>query len=158
MSDDVSMSWQKAVAELTAERGRAVTAARVIKQLGSVAEIAMAELTYGNGKAEVDAVVSAFDIALEEGDGPDDLADLEARLKVATEARETLGKQATALAMSEAKKKAVLDLVGIVLPGLLKAVGALWTQWTQGEASLRKTIAARLEDARWPDFGGIGEE
>jgi hypothetical protein len=152
------MSWQKAVAELTAERGRAESAARVIKRLGSVHDVVRAELTYGNGKAEADAVISAFDIALEEGKGLDDLADLEARMKVATEARETLGKQATALVKPEdGKEKGVLELVGVVLPDLLKAVGALWTQWRQGETSLRQTIAARLQEARWLDFAKIGE-
>jgi len=160
MADDAGMSWQSAVAELTSERGRAVSAVGVIKRLGSVSDVAMAELIYGNGKAEADAVISAFDIALKEGTGLDDLPALEARLRTATEVRETLGKQALemvkAKAEEEGKARAVLGLVGKHLPDLLKAVGALWTEWKQGEKHRQKTIAQRLQDVRWPDFGEIG--
>lgn len=158
MTGSGTMSWQKAVAELAAERGRAETAAAVIRRLGDAGAVAMAELTYGEGKAEADAVIDAFTIALAEGRGLDDRAGLEARLGRAAAARAALGQQATELARAEATEKGVvLDLLKDVLPDLMTALGVLWTRWSEGEAHLRETIAARLEAARWPPFATTGE-
>jgi hypothetical protein len=80
MTDDWRMSWQQAVAALTAERERAETAARLVKRHGDAAAIARAERAYGDGKAETDAIIAALTVALAEGREPETLAALEARL------------------------------------------------------------------------------
>ena len=101
-----------------------------------------AEIAYGDGRAETEAVIAALTIALEQGTGADDRADLDARIERATAARETLGRRA-------------LDLLASALPTLLSAVGALWTRRTDRDASTRATVAGRLDAARWPAFGEI---
>jgi hypothetical protein len=156
MRETETISWQKAVALMTAERGRAEAAAAVIKRLGGPGDIAKAELTYGAGRADTEAVMSALTIALEQGAAVDDITDLEARLGQACAAREKLGLQAMALAeAAPGEKGVVLDLLSEALPDLLAALGALWRHWVQREAGLRTTIAERLQAARWPAFAEI---
>jgi hypothetical protein len=155
MSDSESMGWQKAVATLTAERGRAETAARIIKRLGGPGDLTAAEIAYGDGRAETEAVIAALGVALGEG-APDDLADLEARIDRAVAARETLATRARDLASrAPAEKSEALDLLAKALPALLSAVGALWQRRGERDTATRAAIAARLDAARWPPFVDI---
>jgi uncharacterized caspase-like protein len=71
MDHEWRMSWQQAVAALTAERERAETAARIVKRLGDAAAVARAERAYGDGKAETDAIVAALTVALAENREPE---------------------------------------------------------------------------------------
>jgi hypothetical protein len=136
---------------------RAEAAAALIRRLGGPGDVAKAELTYGDGRAEAEAVVSALIVALQQGGGVDDPADLEARMTAAVAARETLGRQARALAeAAPGEKSVVVDLLTSALPDLLAPLGALWGHWTKGAADLRATIAERLEAARWPAFAEVG--
>ena len=59
------VGWQQQVAALAAERTRAETAAALIRRLGGPGDLAMAEIAYGDGRAEVEAVVAALSVALE---------------------------------------------------------------------------------------------
>jgi hypothetical protein len=153
MTESQTLSWQSAVAELTAEKQRATTAAGIIKRLGGPGDLAAAEIAYGDGRAETEAVIAALTIALEQGKGADDRADLDARIERATAARETLGRRAQDLAAGT--RGPALDLLVSALPTLLSAVGALWTRRTDRDAATRATIATRLEAARWPPFADI---
>ena len=98
-------------------------------------------------------MIAALTIALEQGKGADDRADLDARIERATAARETLGRRARDLAAGT--RGPALDLLTSALPTLLSAVGALWTRRTDRDAATRATIATRLEAARWPAFADI---
>ena len=156
MTQEAEIGWQGAVAALTAERGRAVAAAGLIQRLGGESDKATTELTYGEGKAEADAVVSSLVVALEQGKGASDLASLETRLAKVVAARQALAERAWALVGDQAGEKGVLvDLLSDALPYLLTAVGALWTQIAARDALTRKTIATQLEAARWPLFAEI---
>jgi len=153
MSDSNEISWQSAVAELTAEKERAVTAVGIIKRLGGPGDLTAAEIAYGDGRAETEAVIAALTISLEQGKDPDDRADLDARIERATAARETLGRRAQELAAGT--RGPALDLLASALPSLLSAVGALWSRHSDRDAATRTTIAARLDAARWPPFADI---
>ena len=69
MSELNELSWQSAVAELTAERERAETAVGIIKRLGGPGDLTAAEIAYGDGRAETEAVIAALTVALERGQG-----------------------------------------------------------------------------------------
>jgi len=155
MQDD-TLSWQQAVAVLTAERGRAEAAVAVIKRLGGPGDKARAEITYGMGRAEAEAVIGALVVALDQGNGADDLTDLETRIAEAASARQALGTMAQALADAGPTERSVLvDLIAQSLPSLLSAIGALWNRRGDSDEIARKTIATRLEAARWPAFDAI---
>jgi hypothetical protein len=153
MGEPETLSWQSAVAELTAEKERAVTAAGLVKRFGGPGDLTAAEIAYGDGRAETEAVIAALAIALESGSGPDDRADLDARVERATAARETLGRRAQDLAAGT--RGPALDLLASALPSLLSAIGALWTRRADRDAATRATIATRLDAARWPPFADI---
>ena len=153
MSESETLSWQKAVAELTAERNRAEASVRIIKRLGDRGDITTAEITYGDGRAEAEAVIAALIVALHQGKGADDIAEIESRMSQAVAAREMLARRATDLAPRE--KNAGIDLLIKALPGLLPAVGALWRRCGERDASTRATIAARLDSARWLPFAEV---
>ena len=106
-----------------------------------------------DGRAETEAVIAALTVALEEGKGADDRADLDARIERATAARETLGRRAQDLAAGT--RGPALDLLTSALPSLLSALGALWHRRGDRDAATRATIAARLDAARWPPFADI---
>ncbi len=147
------VAWQQQVAALAAERTRAETAAGIIRRLGGPGDLAMAEIEYGDGRAEVEAVVAALTVALEQGKGADDLADLESRLSRAVAAREALARRAVALAAGAGTRSALIDLLAPeAIKVLVAALGGLWRRRADRDAAARATIAARLEAARWPPF------
>jgi hypothetical protein len=154
MGESQTMTWQTAVAALTAERERAETAARLIKRLGGPGDLTAAEIAYGDGRAETAATIAALTVTLEQGQTPEALADLESRVARAVAARETLARRARDL--SADTKGPALDLLAQALPSLLSALGALWQRRGDRDAATRATIAARLEAARWPPFADIG--
>ena len=151
------MSWQQAVAELTAERERAETAARLVKRHGDEAAIARAERSYGDGKAETDAIVATLTVALAEGGEPETLAALEARLVRATAAREKLAREADACAPREPGEKAIVEAIlgSAVIASLVHALTTLYLRHRDDEALKRKTIATQLEAARWAPFASL---
>ena len=150
------IGWQQQVAALAAERARAETAAGIVKRLGGPGDLAMAEIEYGDGRAEIEAVVAALTVALEQGKGADDLADLEARLGRAVAAREALARRALDLAAGAGTRSALVDLLAPeAMKALFAAIGGLWRRRADRDAALRQTIATRLEAARWPAFADL---
>jgi hypothetical protein len=157
MDHEWRMSWQQAVAALTAERERAETAARIVKRLGDAATVARAERAYGDGKAETDAIVAALTVALAENREPETLAALEARLHRATAARETIAREADACAARAPGEKAIVEAIlgSAVLVALTKALTTLYLRHRDDEALTRKTIETQLQAARWADFASL---
>jgi len=154
------VGWQQQMAALRAERVRAVTAAGMIRRLGGPADVAMAEIEYGEGRAEIEAVVAALAIALEEGKGADDLAALEARVARAVAARERLARRALTLAAEAGGgiKSALIDLLAPeAIKAVVAAIGGLWRRRAERDKALRQAIAAQLEGARWPAFADLKE-
>ena len=61
MSAAETLSWQEAVATLTAERERAETAVRIVKRLGGPGDLTAAEIAYGDGRAETEAAIARYE-------------------------------------------------------------------------------------------------
>jgi hypothetical protein len=154
------MNWQGAVAALAAARERAETCVRVLKRhAGSDADaLSRGELTYGDAKAEVDAIIRGLIVVLAQGGTPAGLADLEARLTRAVQAREVFCTQATALVPEDPGTRDLIRLIrlgGAVLPLLLEAVRMLYTVQTEQDLPLRRTIQTQLEATQWKAFADI---
>jgi hypothetical protein len=147
--------WQEAVAELRAERERAVTCAARARTLDAATADGLA-FRYGLAKAEVDAVIAGLDVTLARRRAPADLPSLQARMEQGA-------------ALRQAFCAAVLDRAPLtpgersVLPNLLDAfakpladgVAGLWGWWREDDALRRDTIRAQLEATRWPDFSAV---
>jgi len=152
----MTINWQGAVGVLEAERGRATSAAALIRRAGTPQEKTRAELIYGEGMAEANAMIGTLIVAVGQG-GVDDMDGVEKRLARATDARERLGQLARAIADREPGQKAVGPewLVKLGADLLKAVVGALWSHRAERDAVTRKDITTRLETARWPAFAEI---
>lgn len=155
-----SIGWQEAVLRLSAERGRAENAARLLKQLGDKAAVDHGRLIYGDGRAEVDALIDGLLVALAQGEGPSSLPELEARLQRAVEAREALSALVKPLLLHRMGEKdlpiaELIEMAGAIIPSLLEAVRTLWVQVRDADRLKAETIRTQLEAARWRDFAAI---
>lgn len=157
MNDQIS--WQGAVGVLEAERDRATSAAALIRRVGTAGQVTRAELIYGEGMAEANAMISTLIVAVGQG-GVDDIDAVEKRLAHVTEARKRLGQLAQAGAEREPGQKAVAPdlLVTLGAQTLRAVIGAIWGHRAEHDAVTRKDITGRLEAARWPAFGAIKPE
>jgi hypothetical protein len=152
--------WPEAVARLAGERTRAEACARLVKRHGAPADIARAELTYGDGKADIDGVVSGLVVALSLPELTPALADLETRLARAVERRATLCATAAALLPASPATRGLGEtlagLASALVDPLRDAVSALWNARREDDALVRQTIRTQLEATRWPEFASLG--
>jgi hypothetical protein len=155
---ETMMDWPDAIATLAAERTRAETCVRLLKRHagGDAAAFSRGELTYNDAKAEMDAVIAGLTVVLAQRGTPPDLADLEARLTHAVQAREAFSQQVTALVPEDpGTKDPLVAMLGVVLPLLLAAARALYTGWTEQDRLRRQTIQTQLEATQWSAFAEI---
>ena len=130
------IGWQEAVARLAGERTKAETCARLLKQYGDPAAIGQGELTYGDAKGDVDAVIAGLTVALVKDDQPTSLPDLEARLQQGVKGRETVCAQATPLVPKTSGEKGfITDLVSGALEPLIGAVKEIYLNYRKGVAT-----------------------
>src|SRR5438552_18604914 len=80
ISEPATISWPEAVAQLAGERAKAETCVALIKKYGDEAQIARAQLTYTNAKADADAVIAGLLTALSAGQAPASLSSLQTKL------------------------------------------------------------------------------
>jgi hypothetical protein len=66
------IGWQEAVARLAGERTKAETCVRLLKTYGDEAALSRGDLTYGEAKAEVDAIIAGLMVALAKDEEPGD--------------------------------------------------------------------------------------
>jgi hypothetical protein len=152
------ISWPDAVARLAAERTRAETCVRLLKQYGSkdAAALSRGEIAYSDAKAEVDAVIAGLTVVLAQGKSPPTMADLEARLTRGVQGRETFCREAmTLVPNSEGTKSAILDLLGDVVKPLIEAAMKIYEDGREDDELLRDTIQTQLEATKWSDFASI---
>jgi hypothetical protein len=117
------IGWQEAVARLAGERTKAETCARLLKQYGDKAAVSQGELTYGDAKGEVDAVIAGLSIALVKDDPPDSLPGLQSLLQQGVKGRETVCAQANQLVPKTSDQKGfIADLVAGPIEPLIGAV------------------------------------
>ena len=154
------IGWQEAVARLAGERTKAETCARLLKQYGDPAAVGQGELTYGDAKGDVDAVIAGLTVALVKDDQPDSLPDLEARLQQGVKGRETVCAQATPLVpKTSGQKDFIADLVAGPLEPLIGAVKEIYLNYRKDvreqDLLTRITIQNQLEATKWPAFADI---
>jgi hypothetical protein len=159
-----AIGWQEAVARLMAERGRAETGVALLKKHGDEAARSRGELAYGEGRAEVDAIVSGLIVALAQGTEPTSLPELEARLECLGRVGAAFGALVRSVVPDGIGERGWLaDLAGGLLGGTVGPVAdavkaiRLDTAQARREADRlkAKTIETQLEAARWPVFAAI---
>jgi hypothetical protein len=157
------MTWQDAIAELSAERTRAETCVRLLKRYASddPAAISQGELAYSEAKADVDGVISGLIIALAQNEEPESLKDLGAMLTRGVLAREEFCAMVKALVPEDPGTKGIewAALLAGPLGSLIDAAKEIYLYHAktddESETLRIKTIQTQLESLKWPSFGDI---
>jgi hypothetical protein len=160
IAQPASISWPEAVAQLAGERAKAETCVALIKKYGDDAQIARAQLTYTNAKADSDAVIAGLITALSTRQGPVTLASLQSKLSSGVsglvEFCDTVRKL---LPDTAGQKNVITDIAQVTIGPLLKmlsdGVSALYNNHRTDDALTRRTIQTQLEAARWPAFSEV---
>ena len=150
------IGWQEAVARLAHERTRAETCVRLLKTYGDEGALSRGDLTYGEAKAEVDAVIAGLIVALAKDEEPATLPDLETRLELGVKGREALCEQVKPLVPdATGEKNVIVDLVAGALGPLIEAVKEIYLDAEEADRLTRLTIQNQLEATKWPAFADI---
>jgi hypothetical protein len=150
------IGWQEAVARLAHERTRAETCVGLLKTYGDEAALSRGDLTYGEAKSEVDAVIAGLIVALAKDEEPQSLPDLETRLEHGVKGRETLCEQVKPLVPdATGEKNVITDLVAGALGPLVEAVKEIYLDAEEADRLTRLTIQNQLEATKWPAFASI---
>jgi hypothetical protein len=133
---------------LAGERAKAETCVALMKKYGDDAQIARAQLTYTNAKADSDAVIAGLITVLSAGQAPASLSSLQTKLSSSNLIPNTVG-----------QKNVVTDIakvtIGPLLTMLSDGVSALYNNHRADDALTRRTIQTQLEAARWPTFSEV---
>jgi hypothetical protein len=154
------IGWQEAVARLAHERTRAETCVRLLKTYGDEVALSRGDLTYGEAKAEVDAVIAGLMVALAKDAEPVSLPDLETRLEHGVKGREAFCEQVKPLVPdTTGERNVITDLVSGALGPLIEAVKEIYLS-AREDANERErlthlTIQNQLEATKWPAFADI---
>jgi hypothetical protein len=150
------IGWQEAVTRLKYERTRAETCVRFLKTYGDEGALSRGDLTYGEAKAEVDAVIAGLIVALAMEEAPASLPDLETRLERGVKGRESLCEQVKPLVPdATGEKNVIVDLVAGALEPLITAVKEIYLEAEEADRLTRATIQNQLEATKWPAFAEI---
>ena len=156
LAQAAGIGWQEAVARLAGERTRAETCVRLLKQYGDEAGVSRGELTYGEAKAEVDAVIAGLIVALAKDEEPESLSDLESRLGRGVKGREAFCAEVEPLVPdASGERNVIVDLVAGALGPLIEAAQAIYLDYREEDRLTRLTIQNQLEATKWPAFADI---
>jgi hypothetical protein len=156
----VEITWPDAVAQLAGERSKAETCVALMKKYGSSAQIAHAQLTYTDAKADSDAVIAGLITVLSSSQAPASLPSVQAKLTSSvTGLGEFCGTVASLLPNTAGQKNVLTDIAKVAIGPLLKmlsdGVSALYNNHRADDALTRGTIKTQLEAARWPAFSEV---
>jgi hypothetical protein len=159
-SQPAEITWPDAVAQLAGERSKAETCIALMKRHGSDAQIAHAQLTYTDAKADSDAVIAGLITVLSSSQTPASLPSLQAKLtRSITGLGEFCGTVANLLPNTAGQKNVLTDIAKVAIGPLLKmlsdGVSALYNNHRAHDALTRGTIKTQLEAARWPAFSEV---
>ena len=154
------IGWQEAVARLAHERTRAETCVRLLKTYGDDSALSRGDLTYGEAKAEVDAVIAGLIVALAQDEAPATLPDLESRLELGVKGREAFCAEVMPLVPgTSGEKNVIVDLVSGALGPVIEAVKEIYfsarEDANEQDRLIRLTIQNQLEATKWPAFADI---
>jgi hypothetical protein len=159
-SQPSEITWPDAVAQLAGERSKAETCVALVKKYGNGAQIAHAELTYTDAKADSDAVIAGLIAVLSASQAPASLSSVQAKLNGSvTGLAEFCGTVANLLPNTTGQKNVLTDIAKVAIGPLLKmlsdGVSALYNNHRADDALTRGTIKTQLEAARWPAFSKV---
>lgn len=147
--------WPDAVAELGAERTRAVYCAARARGLDAATADRLGT-AYTEAKAEIDGVIAGLSAALAQRGEPPDLASLSRRMETAASLRQGFCQAVLGHAPVAPGERGVLaDVLGAFAKPLVDAVVELWKWRGTQDALRRETIRAQLEATRWPAFSDV---
>jgi hypothetical protein len=160
ISQPATISWPEAVAQLAGERAKAETCVALMKKYGDEAQIARAQLSYANAKADSDAVIAGLITVLSAGQAPASLASLQTKLSSGISGLvELCGMVGNLIPNTAGQKNIVTDIakvtIGPLLTMLSDGVSALYNNHRADDALTRRTIQTQLEAARWPTFSEV---
>ena len=117
-------------------------------------------IAYGTAKAEFDAAITGLIVALGEGDKPEGLPVLNAKLEGGASGLKQFCDGVVALLPADEGRKGIVgDIAKGAIEPILKAlsegVAALYNNHRKDKALTRQTIQTQLEAAKWPDFGEV---
>jgi hypothetical protein len=160
ISRAADIGWPEAVGRLAGERTKAETCAAVLKGYGDIEQISQGQLTYGEAKANFDAVIAELMTALTEGGNPKSLPNLETDLEHGAEGLGKFCQTVSGLVPSASGRKGVpADIAKGAVEPLIKAlsegVAALYNNHRKDDALARETIKTQLEATKWPNFAEV---
>jgi hypothetical protein len=161
LAEPANISWPDAIAQLTGERARAETCVALLKKYGDDAQIARAQITYSDAKADSDAVIAGLITALSARQTPESLSSLQTKLSSGVSGLvEFCGTVSNLLPKTDGQKGIATDIAKMVpvetlLNKLSDGVSALYNNHRSDDALTRKTIETQLEAARWPTFAEV---
>jgi hypothetical protein len=160
ISQPATIPWPEAVAQLAGERAKAETCVALMKKYGDEAQIARAQLTYTNAKADTDAVIAGLIAALSAGQAPASLASLQTKLNSGVSGLVAFCDTVSDLLPNTAgQKNVILVIAKVAIEPLLKmlsdGVSALYNNHRTDDPLTRRTIQTQLEAARWPAFSEV---
>jgi hypothetical protein len=140
-----AIGWPEAVARLAGERTKAETCVGALKGFGNPDRIARGRVIYGTAKAEFDAVIAGLIVVLGEGDKPDSLGTLNARLERGASALKQLSDELLPLLPSdEGRRSGIGDIargaIEPVVKALSEGIAALYNNYHNDKALTRQTI------------------
>ena len=158
-----TMGWPEVIAALTTERSQAETCVGLIKSRGDGAAVDKAQATYGLAKADMDGVIAGLETVLAEGQKPGSLPNVRSSLETSTTSLKTICEAAAATATpntrgvwDEIAKGVAEGAVEPVVNKISDGVAAIWNHYVVDPDKLAlETTKAKLEAARWPEFGDI---
>jgi hypothetical protein len=154
------IGWPEAVGRLAGERSKAKTCAELLKGYGDQQQSSRGQLTYGEAKANFDAVINGLITALTEGGNPKSLPRLETDLENGATSLGNFCKTVSAMLPSTSGEKGVLaDIAKAAVEPLIKTlsegVAAIYNNYRKDQALTRETIKTQLEATKWPNFAEV---
>jgi len=150
------INWQEAVARLARERARVEICASILKRYGNPTAIEHGSISYGEAKAEYDAIIAGLIVALARKEQPASLSDLQASLQRGFDKREAFCQSEQSLIpQDKAEKGIVEEIVKDAIGPIIQAVQVIYAKAKDDDALTHKTIQTQLEATLWPAFASV---
>ena len=150
------INWQEAVARLARERARVEICASILKRYGNPTAIEHGSISYGEAKAEYDAIIAGLIVALDRKEQPASLSDLQASLQRGFDKREAFCQSEQSLIpQDKAEKGIVEEIVKDAIGPIIQAVQVIYAKARDEDALTHKTIQTQLEATLWPAFASV---
>jgi hypothetical protein len=150
------INWQEAVARLARESARVEICASVLKKYGNPTAIERGSISYGEAKAEYDAIIAGLTVALARKEQPASLSGLQASLQRGFDKREAFCQSAQSLIPQDKGEKGVVEEIAKDAVGpIIQAVEVIYSKAKDADALTHKTIQTQLEAISSPTFASV---